>query len=109
MASQVERNDFYEVRSFIRGYHAYKDIWIPRIGVVLLLKWEPENEVDKNAVAVTTGSGEVGGHVPYNLAPLLSQFLRRDFNKGTCEVTGDKLNRGAGYGLEIPCVYRLYY
>ena len=78
MASQVEGNDFYEVRSFIRGYHAYKDIWIPRIGVVLLLKREPENEVDKNAVAVTTGSGEVGGHVPYNLAPLLSQFLQRD-------------------------------
>ena len=21
---------------------------------------------------------------------------------------GEKVNRGAGYGLEIPCVYRLY-
>ena len=68
-------SDCYEFCSFIRGYHAYKDVWIPRIGEVLLLKREPENEVDKNAVAVTTGSGEVRGHVPYNLAPLLSQFL----------------------------------
>jgi len=28
------------------------------------LKREPENEVDKNAVAMTTGSVEVGGHIP---------------------------------------------
>jgi hypothetical protein len=24
------------------------------------------------------------------------------------EVTGQKINRGAGYGLKVPCVYRLY-
>ena len=36
------------------------------------------------------------------------QFLRRDVNKAFVEVTGEKVNRGAGYGLEIPCVYRLY-
>jgi len=47
-----------------------------------LLKWEPENEVSKNAIAMTTSSGEVGECIPYNLAPLLSQFLQRDFNKG---------------------------
>ena len=34
-------------------------------------------------------------------------FLRRDINKGFAEVTGDKVNRGAGYGLEVPCTYRL--
>ena len=48
------------------------------------------------------------GHVPYNIVPRLSQFLRREVNKGFAEVTGKKENRGAGYGLEIPCVYRLY-
>ena len=48
------------------------------------------------------------GHIPYNIAPRLSQFLKRDVNKGFAEVTGEKLNKGAGYGLEIPCVYRLY-
>ena len=35
-------------------------------------------------------------------------FLMRDCNKGFVEVTGRKVNRGAGYGLEIPCIYRLY-
>ena len=24
------------------------------------------------------------------------------------EVTGQKINRGAGYGLEVTCMYRLY-
>ena len=75
MASQVEGNDFYELHSFIRGYHAFKDVCIPKIGGVLLLKQEPENKVDKNIFAVSTSSREVGRHIPYSLAPLLSQFL----------------------------------
>ena len=50
----------------------------------------------------------VVGHVPCNLASLFFYFLRKSCNKGTAEVTGDKVNRGAGYGLEIPCKYRLY-
>ena len=44
----------------------------------------------------------------YRLAPTLSHFLNRDFNKAVAEVTGDCVNRGAGYGLEVPCIYRLY-
>ena len=50
------------------------------------------------------------GHVPRNLSPSLFQFLLRlrDVNKAFAEVTGQKVNRGAGYGLEIPCTYRLY-
>ena len=38
-------------------------------------------------------------HVPYNMAPSLSQFLRRDINKAFAEVMGEKVNRGVGYGL----------
>ena len=51
---------------------------------------------------------EIAGHVPYNIAPVILHFLKRDFNKGFVEVTGSEVNRGAGYGLEIPCIYRLY-
>ena len=40
------------------------------------------------------------GHVPCNLAPIISLFLKRDANKA---LVGVKVNRGAGYGLEIPC------
>ena len=36
------------------------------------------------------------------------QFVSRTCNKGTVEVTGAVVNRGAGYGMEVPCKYRLY-
>ena len=42
------------------------------------------------------------GHVPYNLAPITSLFLKRDVNPVKALV-GEKVNGGAGYGLEILC------
>ena len=96
-----------EVQSYIRGYHAYIDVWTPSIGETLLLRREPDNLKDMSAVAVVN-DGEVVGHIPYNMSNIVSQFLRRDYNKAFAEVTGDKVNRGARYGLEIPCIYRLY-
>ena len=96
-----------EVASYVRGYHAYMDVWVPVEGQALIVKREPYNCKDKNAVAVFKDDAIVG-HVPHNLSPRLSQFLMRDVNKAFAEVTGETVNRGAGYGLEIPCVYRLY-
>ena len=51
--------------------------------------------------------GDVVGHVPYNISSLMSNFLKRECNKGFVEVTGSLVNRGAGYGVEVPCIYRL--
>ena len=68
---------------------------------------EPHNIVDQLAVSVVR-SGRIVGNVPFNLAPVFSHFLKRSFNKGTAEITGEKVNRGGGYGLEVPCIYRLY-
>ena len=39
------------------------------------------------------------GHVPYNLAPIISLFLKRDVNKMTKKLIEEL------YGLEIPCEY----
>ena len=111
MANQVvgDQQACYEVNSFIRGLHVYQDIWTPVVGEVLLLKREPDNSHDRYAVAVVRQSdGATVGHIPYNLAPILSPFLARDFNKGVAEITGPRVNRGAGYGIEVPCIYRLY-
>ena len=96
-----------EIRSHIVGYHAYMGIWDPVPGQTLLVKREPTNPKEKNAVAVYL-EGVVVEHVPHNLVPRLSEFLQRDVNKAFVEVTGRRLKRGAGYGLEVPCVYRLY-
>ena len=49
----------------------------------------------------------LAGPCSYNLAPRMSVFLMRE-NKAFAEITGAKASRGAGYGLEVPCVYRLY-
>ena len=48
------------------------------------------------------------GHVLYNTVPAIGHFLARDVNKGFAEVRGEPVNRGAGHGLEVPCVYWLY-
>jgi len=34
-------------------------------------------------------------YLPYNLAPIVSPFLARDFNKGTTEITGNRVNCSA--------------
>ena len=111
MASQVvcgnEPLEIFEFNSYVRGYHAYQDLWSPQLGDVLPIEREPTNHEDKFAVAVKL-EGHVVGHLPFNIAPTISRFLNRSINKGTVEVTGKRINRGAGYGLEIPCKYRLY-
>ena len=110
MASQIPADspDCYEVPSFVRGYHAYQDVWNPSVGQVLRLRKESDNSHDRHAVAIVKSGDTVVGHIPYNLAPLFSHFLAREFNKGSVYITGERTNRGAGYGLEVPCIYRLY-
>ena len=82
-------------------------IWSPVQDEILRLIPEPADSVNKNAVAVVK-EGRVVGHVSYNLAPIISLFLKKDVNKAFARVTGGKVNRGAGYGLEIQCVYQIY-
>ena len=97
----------FSFESFVRGYHAYMDCWDPWIGEVLPLERDPTNKEDKCAVVVKK-CGRTVGHVPFNLAPVVSAFLKRSSNKSLVEVTGIRVNRGAGYGLEIPCKYHFY-
>ena len=44
------------------------------------------------------------------IAPAVSHFMKRSPNKAAVEVIGAAVNRGAGYGMEIPCIckYRFY-
>ena len=97
MASQVVTGsaamadlEVLEIHSYIRGYHAYMDVWNPVVGQTLVVKREPTNSKDKNAVGVFL-EDVVVGHVPHNLAPRFSKLLQRDVNKAFVEV----MNRGA--------------
>ena len=44
--------DVLRVKSFVRGYHEYKEIWEPKIGQETMLMREPQNKWDSNAVSV---------------------------------------------------------
>ena len=93
-----------EIPSYVRGYRAYiMEHWTPVAGQELLLKQVPTNDHDAYAVAVYY-DGQVVGHVPNNLAAILSAFLRKEVNKGFAEVTVDRVNRGAGYKSHAPTV-----
>ena len=110
MASQPVASagiDNFSFDSFVRGYNVYMDCWNPWIGEVLPLERDQTNPEDQCAVAIKKSGGTVG-HVPFNLAPVVSAFLRRSSNKGLMEVTGNRVNQGAGYGLEVPCKYHFY-
>ena len=61
------------------------DIWTPVEDEMLRLIHEPTNSVDGNAVAVMK-EGQVVGHVPFNLSPIISLFLRRDVTKLLLEL-----------------------
>ena len=108
MASQPASNSkVFDFTSFVRGLHAYKHVWDLRRGEVLALKRKPENSTDKWAIAVVRND-LVMGYVPYEIAATISHFLKGDLNKGTVKITGTQINRGACFGLEVPCTYRFY-
>ena len=106
----------FRVKSFIRGYHVYKEDWEPELNEEQELKREPQNKVDPCAVAVvrplprppkdndpdqapcSSAEGhpntvqtneEVIGHIPLRMASCVSKFLKRSTNKGKVVVPGN--------------------
>ena len=67
---------------------------------------EPENEQDCNAVAVMY-KDRVVGHIPLAISKCISLFLTLPGSFLETKVTGKRINRGGGYGLEVPCKYRI--
>ena len=78
------------------------ELWTPVQDEMLILKREPTNIVDRNAVAVLR-EDQVVGHVPFNLAPSISLFFEKRHN-AFATVVREKVNKGAGNGIEIPCI-----
>ena len=64
-----------------------------------------------NAIAVIRDE-EIVGHMPRALASskqgtgIVRHFLTKPESKGTVKAEGKAVNRGGGYGMEVPCVYR---
>ena len=97
----------YSFNSFVRGYHAYIDSWDPKVGDENLeLVPEEDNEHDDFAAAIKS-EDRIVGHVPKNLSKIMNRFTKIPSCSLRCKVTGKRVNRGAGYVLEIPVVYEL--
>ena len=96
-------SDRFEHSSVIRGYHIYKDIFIPTIGNTLQSRIEADNEHDDFAVAITEDDTIVG-HVPRTISVPCNLFLQKGGTIG-CTVTGPPqysrdLEQG---GQDVPC------
>ena len=111
MSGNVSTTKAIEVPSWIRGYHAYKELWSIEIDEVLELKHEHNNEQGKNAIAIVR-KGDVVGHIPRALANtkdragIVRHFLTRHGSKADVKVVGKAVNRGGGLGMEVPSIYR---
>ena len=96
-------DDFaYEFSSIVRGHHVYKYVWTPSIGETLPLSADTGNELDACAVGVFKESVLVG-HAPREVSRIFYYFLQHG-GSISAEITG---YRKFGYGLEIPCCYKL--
>ena len=104
MAAPMKHAASFEFPSFIRGFHVYMNIWEPEINEVLNLAHEKDNKSDKFAIAVLK-SGRIVGHAPRENAKIMYFYLKRG-GSISVTVTGTKVNRGEGVGIEIPGIYR---
>ena len=66
---------------------------------------ENENQHDKFVVAIVLEE-RIVGHVPEKLSKIFHQFMKVPDCAIGCKVTGKRVNRETGYGLEISVPYR---
>jgi hypothetical protein len=104
MAAPIHGPVSFDFNSFIRGFHVYMSIWEPEIDEVLNCIHEKGNKSDKFAIAVQK-NGKTVGHAPRENAKIMYFYLKRGGHI-TVTVTGSKVNRGEGLGIEVPGIYR---
>ena len=101
----IDKASSFSFNSYARGCHTYMKIWNPVDGAVLVWTRETDNPHDNYALSIIRNSYVVG-HVPLGLSKTFSNFLSLPASTMLCIVTGKRLNRGAGLGLEILVMYQ---
>ena len=74
---------------------------------MLQLKREPDSCIDKYTVTIVLGRTFLTTWRSVYLS-FFQEMLIHEINNGFAKVTGNAVNRGAGYGMEVPVVYYLY-
>ena len=83
-------NTTYEIEAFVMGYHVYKNTWTPFVGEALDVAMQPDNKMDKYAVAIfQERKNKVIGHLPLGksgkFAKTIFYFLKAD-KENKCKV-----------------------
>ena len=92
-----------KIRTAVRGYHVYQDIWTPVLDEQFNCQQDTDNEHDRYAVKITrTTEDEVHGHLPREISKVSYFFLAHD---GTImgKVTSTRRYCKERGGMEIPC------
>ena len=81
------------------------DIQTPKVGDKnFCLKLENKNQHSKFTVAIVLEE-RIIVYVPKNLSKIFHQFMKILICTIGCKVTGKRVNRGAGFSLQIPVQY----
>lgn len=83
------------------------NIWKPKKGDIDLEVSVEENNKHDAIYDCNLLSKESSGTYTKDLSKLLQKFLLLANSSIACKVTGKYMNRGVGYGLEIPVKYDL--
>ena len=99
----------FETESVIKGYHTYMNDWTPILGENLSTRSEPENEIDKYAVAITKDA-RVIGHLKKGktgrYAKTVFYFLRANLmNTISITATGKGLMLEMGKACKFPAQF----
>ena len=101
-------NKIYEIEAFVMGHHVYKQTWTLFVGEKLDVAMQPDNIMDKYAVAIfQEGKQKVIGHLPLGksgkFAKTIFYFLKAD-KENRCKVVvlGKVVNKNDRLGMKVP-------
>ena len=89
--TQSFRRSSFEFESFITGYFAYRDLWMPVVGEILPCEMENDNVHDAFAVAVQK-EGVTIGHMPLEFSNTITYVLSHVGGSVFAEVLGKPVN-----------------
>ena len=98
------------VNSFVKDYHAHKDLRKPFINEELTTAMEPDNAVDKYP-NFAKKNDIIAGHLPHGkngrFAKMIFYFLRaHKYAECKVKITGREVNLGNGEGIQVSCLLK---
>ena len=87
----------------------YQTVWPPIVGEENLKYRQEEKKLEEDEFAIGVYRIDfqkeiLVGHMPRSISKFVYKFLQLPNSKLSYKLKGKRLNRGAGYSLEIPVI-----